>query len=188
MNPQQDNCLRAPARDTRTRHTKRWATKLNLRRKVAAANRRRLRRRFLKYLDLLTNGAGSRNALSEAKLTWAEMNRWFGRVPEFRQRIERAKHWGHFLRVMVRYDEMHRRAVDGVPVPLVSCGVHVKDDDGRPLYRMQRSDKLLLKLCRADDPERFNCKGAAGPSHLEQIAEVLARITGADGFARAHTR
>lgn len=183
---EQDTCLRARGRDMRAGHTQRWAAKLKLRRKVAAANRRRLRRRFEKYLDLLTNGEGSRRALSKARLTWQEVNRWYGRVPEFRQRIERAKTWGHLLRVMVRYDEMHRRAVDGVPVPVVSAGVHVKGDDGKPLYRMRRSDKLLLKLCRADDPERFSCKGTPGPSHDEAMAELFARITGADGFARAH--
>lgn len=176
-----DSCLRAPARDAREakpKHTRRWLAVLRERRRVAAQNRRRLRGRFVKYLHLLANGDGARAALKQAGLTWTEMNRWFGRQPKFRQRIARAKLCGELLRQLVREDEAHRRAVVGVKVPLVSCGVHVLGPDGKPLYRTRYSDRLLLKLAARDHPERFTYPNKATTPAPDELADVLRRIEG----------
>lgn len=144
--------------------------------KLAAQNRRRLRGRFKKYLSGLANGAGSRAALKKAGLDWATVNRWFGRVPEFRQKIERAKAVGELWRKMVREDEAHRRAVEGVKVPLVSGGVHLKDENGKPLYRTRYSDRLLLKLVQADHPEKFARRSVVATTGPADLAEVVRHV------------
>src|SRR6516162_6609899 len=46
-------------------------------------------------------------------------------------------------------DEARRRAVEGVPEPLVSAGKLVRDDDGQPIMVRRYSDKLLLALIKA---------------------------------------
>jgi hypothetical protein len=50
--------------------------------------------------------------------------------------------------------EARRRAVDGVPEPLVSAGKIVRDDDGQPIAIRRYSDALLLALLRAHRPPR----------------------------------
>ena len=51
-------------------------------------------------------------------------------------------------------DEARRRAVEGVPEPLVSAGKIVRDDDGQPIAIRRYSDALLLALLRAHRPPR----------------------------------
>jgi hypothetical protein len=51
-------------------------------------------------------------------------------------------------------DEARRRAVEGVPEPLVSGGRIVRDDDGQPIAIRRYSDPLLLALLRAHRPPR----------------------------------
>jgi hypothetical protein len=51
--------------------------------------------------------------------------------------------------------EAWRRAVEGVPVPLVSAGKIVRDDDGQPIAIRRYSDNLLLALLKAHRPEKF---------------------------------
>src|SRR5215471_6930574 len=51
--------------------------------------------------------------------------------------------------------EAFRRAVVGVPVPLVSGGKVVRDDEGQPLVIRQFSDPLLTTLLKARRPEHF---------------------------------
>jgi hypothetical protein len=51
--------------------------------------------------------------------------------------------------------EAWRRAVAGVPEPVVSSGKVVRDDDGQPLAIRRYSDNLLLALLKARRPERF---------------------------------
>jgi hypothetical protein len=51
-------------------------------------------------------------------------------------------------------DVARRRAVDGVPEPLVSAGKIVRDDDGQPMAIRRYSDALLLALLRAHRPPR----------------------------------
>jgi hypothetical protein len=49
-------------------------------------------------------------------------------------------------------DEARRRAVEGVPEPLVSAGKLVRDDDGQPIIIRRYSDNLLLALIKARRP------------------------------------
>jgi hypothetical protein len=49
-------------------------------------------------------------------------------------------------------NEARRRAVEGVPEPLVSAGKLVRDDDGQPIMVRRYSDNLLLALIRARRP------------------------------------
>jgi hypothetical protein len=51
-------------------------------------------------------------------------------------------------------DEARRRAVEGVPEPLVSAGKLVRDDDGQPISIRRYSDNLLLALLKAHRPPR----------------------------------
>jgi hypothetical protein len=51
-------------------------------------------------------------------------------------------------------DEARRRAVEGVPEPLVSAGKLVRDDDGQPITIRRYSDNLLLALLKAHRPAR----------------------------------
>ena len=51
-------------------------------------------------------------------------------------------------------DEARRRAVEGVPEPLVSAGKLVRDDDGQPIAVRRFSDNLLLALLKAHRPSR----------------------------------
>jgi hypothetical protein len=51
-------------------------------------------------------------------------------------------------------EEARRRAVDGVPEPLVSAGKLVRDDDGQPIAVRRYSDHLLLALLKAHRPPR----------------------------------
>jgi hypothetical protein len=46
-------------------------------------------------------------------------------------------------------DEARRRALEGVPEPLVSAGKLVRDDDGQPIFIQRYSDRLLAELLRA---------------------------------------
>ena len=51
-------------------------------------------------------------------------------------------------------DEARRRALKGVPEPLVSAGRLVRDDDGQPIMVQRYSDNLLLALIKARRPPR----------------------------------
>jgi hypothetical protein len=46
-------------------------------------------------------------------------------------------------------DEARRRALEGVPVPLVSAGKVVHGDDGQPIIIQHYSDRLLITLIEA---------------------------------------
>jgi hypothetical protein len=51
-------------------------------------------------------------------------------------------------------DEARRRALEGVPEPLVSAGKLVRDDEGQPMTVRRYSDNLLLALLKAHRPPR----------------------------------
>jgi hypothetical protein len=51
-------------------------------------------------------------------------------------------------------EEARRRAIEGVPEPLVSAGKLVRDDAGQPVVICRYSDPLLLALLRAHRPPR----------------------------------
>jgi hypothetical protein len=49
-------------------------------------------------------------------------------------------------------DEARRRAVEGIPEPLVSAGKLVRDDDGQPITVRRYSDNVLIALLKARRP------------------------------------
>jgi hypothetical protein len=51
-------------------------------------------------------------------------------------------------------DEARRRAMEGVPEPLVSAGKLVRDDEGQPIVVRRYSDHLLLALLKTHRPPR----------------------------------
>ena len=79
-------------------------------------------------------------------------------------------------------DEARRRAVDGVPEPLVSGGKIVRDDDGQPIAIRRYSDPLLLALLRAHRPPRRERSVRFALPALRSAADAvgaMASITGA---------
>lgn len=46
-------------------------------------------------------------------------------------------------------DEARRRAMEGVPIPVVSAGKLVRDDNGQPIMVRRYSDNLLMALLKA---------------------------------------
>jgi hypothetical protein len=69
--------------------------------------------------------------------------------------------------------EAWRRAVVGVPEPLVSAGKVVRDDDGQPLAIRRYSDMLLLALLKARRPERFKDRAVVEHDIADGLADRL---------------
>jgi hypothetical protein len=69
--------------------------------------------------------------------------------------------------------EAWRRAVDGVPEPLVSSGKVVRDDDGQPLAIRRYSDTLMLALLKARRPERFKDRAVVEHDIADGLADRL---------------
>jgi hypothetical protein len=79
-------------------------------------------------------------------------------------------------------DEARRRAVEGVPEPLVSGGKIVHDDGGKPIAIRRYSDPLLLALMRAHRPPRRERSVRFTLPALRSAADAagaMASITGA---------
>jgi hypothetical protein len=75
-------------------------------------------------------------------------------------------------------DEARRRAVDGVPEPLVSAGKLVRDDNGQPIMVPRYSDTLLLALLRARRQRSVRLELPALRSEID-AARAIASITAA---------
>ena len=69
--------------------------------------------------------------------------------------------------------EAWRRAVDGVPEPLISAGRVVRDDDGQPLAIRRYSDNLLLALLKARRPEKFKDRAVVEHDIADGLADRL---------------
>jgi hypothetical protein len=69
--------------------------------------------------------------------------------------------------------EAWRRAVEGVPEPLVSSGKVVRDDDGQPLAIRRYSDNLLLALLKARRPEKFKDRAVVEHDIADGLADRL---------------
>lgn len=69
--------------------------------------------------------------------------------------------------------EAWRRAVDGVPEPLVSARKVVHDDEGQPLAIRRYSDNLLLALLKARRPERFKDRALVEHDIADGLADRL---------------
>ena len=52
------------------------------------------------------------------------------------------------------HDEARRRALEGIPEPLVSGGKLVRDEEGQPITIRRYSNSLLLALLKAHRPPR----------------------------------
>jgi hypothetical protein len=84
-------------------------------------------------------------------------------------------------------DEARRRAVEGVPEPLVSAGKLVRDDNGQPITIRRYSNTLLIALQKAHRARRERSKpftlllqsAADAPKAIASIAAAAAegRIT-----------
>jgi hypothetical protein len=80
--------------------------------------------------------------------------------------------------------EAWRRAVDGVPEPLVSAGKIVRDDDGQPIAIRRYSDTLLVTLLKARRPERFKDRSVVEHDISDRVADRLeaARLRALDAL------
>lgn len=79
-------------------------------------------------------------------------------------------------------DEARRRAIEGVPEPLVSAGKLVRDDDGQPITVRRYSDNLLIALLKAHRPPRRERSVRFELPPIESAADAataMASITGA---------
>lgn len=68
-------------------------------------------------------------------------------------------------------DEARRRAVEGVPEPLVSAGKLVRDDNGQPITVRRHSDSLLMALIKAHRPPRRE-RSKPFPLRLQSAADA----------------
>lgn len=70
--------------------------------------------------------------------------------------------------------EAWRRAVDGVPEPLIVEGKVVRDDHGRPVSIKRYSDTLLIELLRASRPkQRMFWKDAFHSRRTKRLASIF---------------
>jgi hypothetical protein len=69
--------------------------------------------------------------------------------------------------------EAWRRAVVGVPEPLVSSGKVVRDDDGQPLAIRRYSDTLMIALLKPRRPERFKDRAVVEHDIADGLADRL---------------
>ena len=69
--------------------------------------------------------------------------------------------------------EAWRRAVSGVPEPLVSAGKVVRDDDGQPLAIRRYSDNLLIALLKARRPDKFKDRQVVEHDISDGLADRL---------------
>ena len=69
--------------------------------------------------------------------------------------------------------EAWRRAVAGIPEPLVSAGKIVRDDDGEPIAIRRYSDNLMIALLKARRPERFKDRAVVEHDIADGLADRL---------------
>ena len=69
--------------------------------------------------------------------------------------------------------EAWRRAVAGVPEPLVSAGKMVRDDDGQPLAIRRYSDTLMIALLKARRPNQFKDRAVIEHDISDRLADRL---------------
>lgn len=109
------------------------------------------RGRQLQFLAALAKSGNVARAAIDAHLDGVgleearRMDRSFAREWEAAEKAS-----GHKLE-----HEAWRRAVDGVPEPLISDGKVVRDDDGRPLSIQRYSDALLIEMLRIYRPRKY---------------------------------
>ncbi len=127
--------------------------------------------KFDRFVALLAEGQTHRAAMDETRLAWPEISRFMGNDLGLRARYDAAKTLRDELWKEEHFDEMHRRAVVGVPERVVSAG---KEFGTQQVY----SDSLLLALNKADHPDKFaeRTKGELSVNVPETLAGLVAEI------------
>jgi hypothetical protein len=69
--------------------------------------------------------------------------------------------------------EAWRRAVAGVPEPIVSAGKIVRDDDGQPIAIRRYSDALMIALLKARRPDKFKDRAVVEHDITDNLADRL---------------
>jgi len=105
----------------------------------------------LRFLEALTKGGNVASAAMTARVDEMRLDEARRTDPTFAREWEEAEN----ARARRLEHEAWRRAVDGVPEPLISDGKIVRDDDGRPLSIQRYSDALLIEILRMNRPNKF---------------------------------
>lgn len=109
------------------------------------------RERQQRFLTALAATGSEEAAASEAGVDRARLLGLREVDEEFGMQWEKAKTC--FIEKLRQ--EARRRAIDGVPEPLVSDGKVIRDDEGRPVSVKRFSDSLLVALLKTNGPGRF---------------------------------
>ena len=107
------------------------------------------RDKIVKVLENLSLGARHREALGDVGWVWSNLSVYRNRFPVVADLYRVVSRLGEETRKVLRLDEAHRRAVDGVEENVYSasgkfCGTRIK-----------YSDALLTLFLKADHPEKF---------------------------------
>jgi hypothetical protein len=108
--------------------------------------------KLVKVLENLALGARHREALADVDWTWSDLSVYRTRFPVVSELYKEVSRLGEETRKVLRLDEAHRRAVDGVEEDMYSasgkyCGKRIK-----------YSDALLTLFLKADHPDKFSEK------------------------------
>jgi len=109
------------------------------------------RRRQLRFLAMLAKSGSVAGAAMDAHLDRGKLEQARDTDRAFAAEWKAAERAAAFR----LEHEAWRRAIDGVPEPLISEGKIVRDDDGQPLSVRRYSDALLIELLRMARPRRL---------------------------------
>jgi hypothetical protein len=129
------------------------------------------------FLAGLAGGMSVTGSCRRAGLPRSTVYDWRGADPEFARQWEEAIESGTDL----MEDEAVRRAVYGVPEPVVSMGRVVKNDDGSTMTVNKYSDQLLTRLLIARRREKFGDRVA---QEIKHSGDANNPILLAEGSAR----
>jgi hypothetical protein len=107
------------------------------------------REKIITVLENLALGARHREALGDVDWTWSHLSVYRSRYPVIQELYKQVSRIGEETRKIVRLDEAHKRAVDGVSEPVYSpSGKYLGD-------KIRYSDSLLQMFLKADHPDKF---------------------------------
>jgi hypothetical protein len=107
------------------------------------------REKIVTVLQNLALGSRHRDALADVGWTWSNLSAYRTRYPEVANLYGKVRKIGEDFRKILREDEAHRRAYDGVEENVYTqsgklCGTKIK-----------YSDHLLTLFLKADNPDKF---------------------------------
>lgn len=110
------------------------------------------RAKLVRFFEALALGARHREALGDLDWVWSNFSMYRFRFPVINEMYVAVKRLGEETREILRMDEAHRRAHDGVEEDMYSasgkyCGTRIK-----------YSDALLTLFLKADNPDKFSDK------------------------------